>query len=1012
MAQAPLFQRITEKDGLVFNEVHDLCFDKRGTLWIGTAMGLSRFDGSGFRTYTRAQGLPAPRVYDIECDSAGMLWMGTMHGVVRFDPRTDSMRTWLLDTVQAEISMANQVVALRLLAHGKVLCSTRGAIFLLEPESGAIQRIHGEEEKDVTAYNRSLLTDSAGNGCWIGTMELGLVYLDARHGRLRTPSGDAAAHPLLSGIRASNLLRDRHGRIWTDDLSGGGMHLYRPADGSLQHFSHVPGAPHLRYPYGILFLHHDAGDRLWVGDWMQPPCVVNLKDSTLIRLTADPADPATLSHPTVTSWALDARDQLWLGTLNGLSVHDPERFSYSRVRIPQVVGRPKAWASGMAEDDRGQAWIAVRPNLIRLDARDELVERFHARIGRDTLAIYDVASSGGYLWVSTSKGLLRVDTGTDERSLLVNPAMPADQQIFGTLSAGRKGRIWGLRGLERLQSYDPATGEFRSYAFDGATPDGLPKDQVFAVLPASDGTLWLGTESNGLVRMDPATGRCTNNLGDVAAGRVQGIRILALAEDANGRIWYVADGVGLVRHEPRTGSYKIYDSTHGLPIPGGTGIAVDHQGRIWVGLLNGLVCFDPERERFIPVDVDRGQEVNDVGRAVMVRRNGEIWMSQWQEAIHFNPAALVARKPPLAPAITGIWAHRERVAPSPDGAVTLSHLQDQLRIRYSTFDAPGRIRRYASRALPDSAWNEAEEGEVSISNIASGTHHFQFRTLADDGQWSPVTDLFVHIVPPWWQTLWARILFALLLAAAIVLVFRLRLNWIRRRERKEEAVSRTLNELKLQALRAQMDPHFIFNCLNSIDKYILMEQGEQASRYLNRFAKLVRLILNQSDSVSVPLEKEAEMLRYYLELEALRFKTPFAWEVKVDPELALAEAELPTMLVQPYVENAIWHGLQHKKNAGRITVEFRKLGSDLECTIEDDGIGREASVRINAERRRAHQSKSMRVNADRLRLFEETHGSIVRAEIIDLKDRDGNALGTRVRLVLPIDSLEEEPQPA
>ena len=207
-----------------------------------------------------------------------------------------------------------------------------------------------------------------------------------------------------------------------------------------------------------------------------------------------------------------------------------------------------------------------------------------------------------------------------------------------------------------------------------------------------------------------------------------------------------------------------------------------------------------------------------------------------------------------------------------------------------------------------------------------------------------------------------------------------------------------------------MDPHFIFNCLNSIDKYILMEQGEKASHYLNRFARLVRLILNQSDSVRVPLEKEAEMLRYYLELEAQRFKDPFSWEVKVDPSLLPAEVELPTMLVQPYVENAIWHGLQHRPGSGKLLVEFRRLGNDVECVIEDNGVGRDASARINAERGRVHQSKSMQVNADRMKLFAETHSSGVRSEIMDLKDEQGIAIGTRVHLVLPIDGSDDEQQ--
>lgn len=1008
-AQVPLFQRITEKDGLVFNEVHALRFDQRGVLWIGTAMGLSRFDGSGFRTYARAQGLPAPRVYDIACDSTGVLWLGTMNGLVRLDPRTDSLRSWLMDTAGTAAPVANQVVGVRALANGKVLCVGRGVLFVCEPATGQVRRIRTDDGRDVTAYHYGVLTDSAATGSWICMDGVGVGYFDAATERITLPSS-GHRHPLLRGVRASHLVRDQRGRIWTDDLSDGGMNLYRPADGALQHWSHVPGAKELVYDQGLVLLHCDEEDRLWVGDWILPPCLVNLKDSTWVRLPADPDDPATLTHGTITSCAHDARGQLWLGTLNGISVHDPERFKYARIRIPQVMGEPKAWPSGMAEDEAGRVWLAVRPDLVRLDAQDQVEERVSLKAGKDAASVYDVIHANALLWVSTSKGLFRFDPATGERALVHGAGSALHGIPFGWLRGDRSGRIWGLQPFDRaaIRCYDPRTGGTRLYAPDSTDIDGSPYGTFHDLLCASDGSIWMGSEGAGLVRLDPASGAFISNIPDIRARRVQGIRVLCLAEDASGRIWYMADGVGLVRYEPGKGSYKVYDSAHGLPIPAGSGIAVDRQGRLWIGLLNGMACFDPEQERFIPVDVDRGQESNDMGRAVMTRRNGEVWMSQWQELIRFDPAGASMRKPPLAPVITGIWAYSDRLLPAPGGELRLRHTQDQIRIRYASFDAPGRIKRYFVRVLPDSAWQEGDEGDVTISKMAPGRYRYQFRTLSDDAQWSPITELAVRVVPPWWQTLVARIAFALLLATAIVLAFRLRLDWIRRRERRAEAMERTVNDLKLRALRAQMNPHFVFNCMNSIDKYILMNEPEKASRYLNRFAKLVRLILNQSDSVSVPLDKEVEMLRYYLELEALRFEEPFLFEVAADPLLLNEDPELPAMLVQPYVENAIWHGLQHKRGRGRIRVEFRKLGDNLVVTVEDDGVGRAEAARIKAQRSAAHSSKAMQVNADRMRLMEELKLGGASVAIDDLMDREGRALGTRVTITLPMDALRDE----
>lgn len=1005
--QAPLFQRITEKHGLVFNEVHDLCFDQRGVLWIGTAMGLSRFDGSGFRTYTRAQGLPAPRVYDIECDSTGMLWMGTMNGVVRLDPRIDSMRAWRMDTSRMALPIANQVVAAKPLAAGKVVCVSRSAVFLLEAATGNVRRVLTVAGEDIASYNVGVLPDSAGAGAWICIKQVGVAYYDAVHDRLIMPSVNQR-HPLLRGVNASCLSRDRHGRIWTDDLSDGGMNLYRPADGSLQHWPHVPGAKERRYLEGLILLHCDDEDRLWICDWVLPACVVNLRDSSFLELPAVPDDPATLTHGTVSSTATDARGQLWLGTLNGISVHDPERFMYNRLRVPQIVGDPKAWAAGMAEDDQGRVWLAVRPDVVRLDEHGQVAERFEFVAGKERAKASDIISSNGQLWVNTSKGLFRLDPITGAQALISNPADTSDSPHFGWMRADRSGRIWGLKRFNRINCYEPSTGTFKSFTRDAAVPEGLPDAAFLDMLPASDGALLLASESHGIVRLDPATGHCTSNLADIQAGLVEGIRTLAVAEDDKGRIWYMADGVGLVRYEPGRSRYKVYDSAQGLPIPAGSGIAIDRQGRLWIGLLNGLVCFDPELERFFPFDVDRGQESNDMGRAHMVRRNGEVWMSQWQELIHFDPSGVQLRKPPLAPVIIGVWAYSNRVQPMRNGELSLMHTEDQLRIRYASFDAPGRIKRYFVRVLPDSSWQEGDEGDVTFSRLAPGAYRFQFRTQAEDGQWSGITELAIRVVPPWWQTLVARIVFAVVLASLIVFLFRIRLNWVRKRERNLEAQTRQVNELKLQALRAQMDPHFVFNCLNSIDSFIIANDREQASHYLGRFAKLIRLILQHSDSTRVPLEREVEMLKYYLELETLRFKFPFTYSVKMDELLDGEPVELPSMLIQPYIENAIWHGLRHKDSAGHISVDFALRDDQIQCTVQDNGIGREASRAINRERSGVHRSMGMRVSADRLRIYGELEQGASRVTIHDLKDADGKALGTRVVILIPVMQNDNE----
>ena len=157
----------------------------------------------------------------------------------------------------------------------------------------------------------------------------------------------------------------------------------------------------------------------------------------------------------------------------------------------------------------------------------------------------------------------------------------------------------------------------------------------------------------------------------------------------------------------------------------------------------------------------------------------------------------------------------------------------------------------------------------------------------------------------------------------------------------------------MSALRAQMNPHFIFNSLNSIDNYILRNKTQEASDYLNRFSKLIRLILQNSQSSYISLQDELEALRLYIEMESLRFNHKFDYRVSIQSGLYPESIEIPPMLIQPYVENAIWHGLMQKKEKGHLEIVITREGDLLKCIIEDDGIGREASRKLRSKTRQS-----------------------------------------------------------
>ncbi|HEV8272230.1 MAG TPA: histidine kinase [Chitinophagaceae bacterium] len=212
-----------------------------------------------------------------------------------------------------------------------------------------------------------------------------------------------------------------------------------------------------------------------------------------------------------------------------------------------------------------------------------------------------------------------------------------------------------------------------------------------------------------------------------------------------------------------------------------------------------------------------------------------------------------------------------------------------------------------------------------------------------------------------------------------------------------------VTESRLQSLRLQMNPHFLFNALNSIQQMILANEEMIATKYLSKFSKLLRAILVHSDKEYVSLKEELEILNLYIDLESIRFKDSFKYTIECDEDIDTDEIKLPTLLIQPFVENAIWHGLMHKEGKRMLQVKFSELGECIHCIIEDNGIGREKSreAKLATGQGKKHTSKGIQVSMERLEAMGNGNQCKGSLEITDLKDEQGNAKGTRIKIVFP-----------
>ena len=214
-------------------------------------------------------------------------------------------------------------------------------------------------------------------------------------------------------------------------------------------------------------------------------------------------------------------------------------------------------------------------------------------------------------------------------------------------------------------------------------------------------------------------------------------------------------------------------------------------------------------------------------------------------------------------------------------------------------------------------------------------------------------------------------------------------------------------ELEMQALRAQMNPHFIFNCLSSINGYILKNESEPAADYLTKFSRLIRMVLTNSKKTLIPLEDELEMLRLYLEMERLRFQYSFDYTINLRNEIDVQNIFIPPLLLQPFAENAIWHGLMHKEGSGHLHIELGLEEKILTCIITDNGIGRYKAAMIKSKSAEKQKSMGLQITAGRLALLSQEKEEKAFFNIEDLSDEQGNAAGTRVILKIHcMDAIE------
>lgn len=505
------------------------------------------------------------------------------------------------------------------------------------------------------------------------------------------------------------------------------------------------------------------------------------------------------------------------------------------------------------------------------------------------------------------------------------------------------------------------------------------KDKYYAILAISSSKAWLGG-TQGLAVYDYST--------KTYERIVPKINVKAIEKDKDGTLWVGTKGDGLF-YSKNGKDFKKFKGKLASDIC--NAVFID-ENNIWVGTPNGLNQINKKDTADISLyNRENGLCSNEITSIVRLDTSMIIGTTNGINVIHDswrnNP-----EKPRLQ--ITAIIAGKDTLY---GDKIHLNKSQRDLIINFKGlyYKFPIAIEYRHKMLGRDQDWVETVYPSVRYSAMSAGKYTLRVQARRKNTKWSSSKEIYFTVEPKFNET----ILYTIIIIIGSVFLTSIVAYVIYGYNQRRNQLFRDLREHQLMALRARMNPHFIFNALGSIQDFFIRNDKRSANRYLGNFAKLMRNTLNVSDQTSTSLKKELETLELYLSLEAMRWGGNLDYQFEIDEDIDRVTTMIPTMLIQPFVENSIKHGLLHKTvGEKRIIIRFYLKNNILMAEIEDNGVGRKKSKEIQLANPRSHQSVGMKVSRERLKLINKTVGNKLNVRIIDLMDSQEKAAGTKVVL--------------
>jgi len=983
----------TTENGLPHNHIYDITQDSIGFLWIATWDGLSRYDGYEFKNYYHNPSDSTSMAYficqNLLVDYQNNLWVFNITGISKYNRESDSFEQYRFK-VTGGIALDRE---------GKFWCNTNEGLLRWNYEQNIFETVAVEfdpffEKRNMFypmeiefdnenrlwifgADDKYYLTRCRENGNnslkaeYIGEMD-NLKYFPQFTDYVRkfdfvvTPEND---YWIFGNFGIFKLDRSKKEFVQVAEKPES-LNDENVRKAYLEQENYNPKLPYAKtvYQTGSCFTETyfvDIQNTLWQGVLAQGSVHTGLSRSISTNrgfkhyFTGLNPESGLIGFFPVLK---DHNGTVWGGAanVNAIFLHNKNG---EEIRIKpfddntwKLASRPRSFL-----EDSTVIWIGYFQRLLlqydfqsRLFSKVILKETNQEDISLPQSFVH-LKKEGDEIYISSYKGIYKYNTKSRKMVSLRNYEQNPYLSLHSIL---RDGNTWWA-GMSRSSviQYNNDFNEIGRFVFG----DGL--FNIEDIIAGDNNDLWISQLGGGLVHFDKTTGNYRiYTTADVLSNNT----CYGLLKDSRGNIW-ISTNHGISRFNPKTGKFRIFGPEDGLKIDefnsDNTFLAPD--GEMFFAGMGGVVSFYPDS-----IDIDAGSQYS-------------------------TPLLITEFK------VSGSERHFKNAIYETD-SVILKKGDNNFKITFACLDFVNATKlKYRYRL-----WGEEDEftetdfrnRTVNYANLSPGEYKLEIEATNANGEWVTKTALFVKIPPYYYQTWWFRILIILIIVGIIGYFIYTHNRQLMLKARQQQ------DELKLESLRGQMNPHFIFNSLNSINYFISQNDRLAANRYIADFARLIRSILGNLSQEYIPLTKELESINDYLQLEHLRFGDKFDYEISVDEAFSTDEFMVFPGMVQPFIENAIWHGvrgLEGRKGFVKIRFFIEKRGS-LSCLVEDDGIGRKLSE-AHKSNLPGKTSRGIGIVLERLNIINHLRNTDFKVKIEDLFPGKAET-GTRVMVDIPVKS--------